>query len=133
MSTSCGTCVHWHQPRDDFATAVHYAPDETHRWEAVEERQEREDVLFGDCRGVPAGFDMDMSDPTPLAVVVDGSHYRATLFTRAEFGCRLWSDKEDVDGPCVCGHSHARGSACGCGCPMWMESAEDAVSGGDQP
>lgn len=95
---NCGTCVKWKSPdkRVDYTNAVSFTSGGD--WEETYEQQEKADKLFGVCEGVRPGFDLDATDPLPMATVVDGSQYLATLFTRAEFYCALYSDKEEDRG-----------------------------------
>lgn len=92
MSGACGDCAHWGHPRDDWmtvATAERAAVLVDRK--AAYEKAERVDQEYGQCNGVPMG-PVDADDP-PLATVLDGSLYKAILFTRAGFGCALWKAK----------------------------------------
>lgn len=96
--SECGNCLHWRRPEDrgDYTTAVSFQDDE---WSDDAEdglggyvRGDAEDREYGECRLIPEGWDLP-DGPAPLAVVRDGSNYRADLFTKADFGCVLWEEK----------------------------------------
>jgi hypothetical protein len=95
-ASTCGACQHWRRPeeRSGYGNAVSYRDDE---WDDDADdgfggprRGSADDHLFGECLGVPEGWDLPNDGPAPLAATRDGSNYRAVLFTRAEFGCVLW-------------------------------------------
>ena len=92
----CETCKFWKRPeyRTAYNNAVRYRYSSLERWEEASERSDRDDTLFGLCMKIQMGVDLPMDRPTPLATTMDGSGYRADLFTRAEFGCVLWEEKE---------------------------------------
>ena len=81
---TCDGCRHWLRPeeRTDFYDAVTFAD-----YRMNSDEVER---TYGICRAVVQGWDLP-SGPTPVAVVRDGSDYRASLFTKPEFGCVLFS------------------------------------------
>ena len=74
----CGTCLNWKPPtkRNDFSSLPN-------------------DLLYGLCMKIEmseSGVE-ELENP-PLAVTLDGSYYKADLFTRAEFGCVLHETTE---------------------------------------
>lgn len=95
LQMNCGTCKYWKPPseRTGYGNAV------TLEWKAVEDFDEREELLteadrqFGFCRKIDMGQDVDPKN-LPMATVRDASDYSATLYTQAEFGCRLWEAAE---------------------------------------
>lgn len=99
LETNCGSCKHWMPPseRSDFITVVEYDYDLLSRevQHAASQRTEEDDKLFGVCGKIKLGRNISMDDPTPLAVTMDGSEYKADLYTQAEFGCRLWEAAQD--------------------------------------
>ena len=96
----CKSCKFWTKPEDrtDFTNAVRYINDS---WDENPDSEvewikgDVDDKKFGICSGIQEGFGMGVEDPLPLAVVRDGSDYKATPYTQAEFGCVLW-EKRDV-------------------------------------
>lgn len=88
----CKTCAHWlpNTERADYSTVVHYLRRHGEDYDVAYERNEQDDQLFGQCRAINLGEDLDPDQPAPLAVTQDGSNYRAELFTQAEFGCVMW-------------------------------------------
>ncbi len=98
--SACGTCEHWnaYDKRTDYFNAVSFVGDKWSDEGGVEGfggyiYGDKADLLFGRCEGVVEGWDHDPNEPLPLAVVRDGSEYRAVLYTRAEFSCALWKAK----------------------------------------
>jgi hypothetical protein len=88
----CRTCKHWEKPEDrtGFGNAVSYQDDE---WDYDLDDYARggvDDKLFGTCLKIPLGAYLSSDEPAPLAVTLDASSYRSTVFTQAEFGCVLW-------------------------------------------
>lgn len=79
---NCGACKHWKRRDEDFAEVVGYGGRD---WNAAEVSEA--DRLYGHCEKIDMG-PVDLEE-LPLATVMDGSQYRADLFTRAEFGCAL--------------------------------------------
>jgi hypothetical protein len=71
----CGSCTWWEQ-RTDFKTVYN---------EDVDQKYRR-------CEIVPMAEPYETPpDPLPLAVAMDGSEYRADLYTLADFGCVQWA------------------------------------------
>lgn len=82
MST-CDTCKHWGdkvEPPEDVVDT-----DWTERASTRELRR---------CNAVPFYYDPEAK--AVAACVRDGSGYRASLLTRAEFGCVLHAPKEEL-------------------------------------
>lgn len=98
MSGTCSTCVHWKPPteRDGFGDALPlHGYSNAADWGRIQTRQREVDRLFGECREIRLRDDMTVDDPVPLATVRDGSDYMAPLYTQAEFGCALWSERDE--------------------------------------
>lgn len=85
-----GPSVHWHG-NPAILDEVEDDPDRLQRVEKMATAVER---LYGTCAGVE--FLLTEVDPkkAPLAFTEDGSEYRAVLFTRPEFGCALWEERQ---------------------------------------
>lgn len=67
-----------------------YREDESMEDESA--RQVAVERLYGTCQAVveiPRNEDFEPPNTPPIAFTMDGSHYSASLHTRAEFGCVL--------------------------------------------
>jgi hypothetical protein len=86
---ACRSCRHWEHPRSDFTQTVEPAFGEstTETWKAAGEA----DQTYGSCLKIQMG--PALLDELPLAICMDGSQYKADLFTQAGFGCALWEEK----------------------------------------
>jgi len=90
VNGTCGGCLHWVRDRTDFVMVVETLPP----WNDEQEAEaSRRDLLYGRCEAISMG---PVSTPTdPLAVAMDGSGFRAEIYTLAEFGCVLFKGKAD--------------------------------------
>lgn len=96
---SCGTCRHW-TPVDHGGMGYSATYIESESWEDESARQVAVEGLYGTCQAVveiPDAQDFEPPNTPPIAFTMDGSHYTASLHTRAEFGCVLHEPKEATD------------------------------------
>lgn len=98
--SSCATCRHWIPPteREGYGNVVRFDPG---RWASTEERTalyaaaDEADKLYGRCAAITLQTDLPFGEPVPLAVAMDGSEYKADLYTQAEFFCAMWETRTD--------------------------------------
>lgn len=91
LMITCRTCRHWKRPedRDGYQNVVQGA----WRGDTTPSPADEADRLFGECTGIEMG-PAELPNP-PLAVVMDGSNFMATLFTQADFGCVFGTERAD--------------------------------------
>jgi hypothetical protein len=100
VESTCVSCQHWTPPteRTEFKTTVEPVwsfedhPDAAREMDKRQADADEKDRLFGHCEAIQMG-PASAGEALPLALTLDGSGYMADLFTRAEFGCALWTPK----------------------------------------
>jgi hypothetical protein len=87
----CGMCKYWQRPghRNDFRDVVRMADDPRPFQERYDEYLQLE-TQYGKCTGIQMPPQRRQGDPLPLAVTMDGSDYKADLYTLPNFGCMLY-------------------------------------------
>lgn len=92
----CSTCQHWTPPseRTDFGHAVTIRSAADHYDKVLSEAayaaETEADKTFGICKAIDL-CELTHGEPIPLATTRDASDYIATLYTRPEFGCAMWT------------------------------------------
>ena len=106
MNERCGTCKHWDDTHDDWRSGLTLMLKEGEKHDdrydassAYQQRTAEIEKQYGVCKEIgllEGGEEVDGDDP-PLAYTKDGSDYKATLYTKNDFGCVEWERKPDGD------------------------------------
>lgn len=91
----CGTCKHWSAPTG-FSDAIHVEWRDEEEYDDYAAREQAVAGMYRICKAVPENPDDASPGPLPLAAVTDGSGYKATFWTSAEYGCVLHEPQEDA-------------------------------------
>lgn len=97
MNGTCSSCTHWTQ--DDEGSSVTPLPVSYGDGSDYFERVAARNADVGLCNAAVFAPDVELDDPVPLLMVRDGSDYRASLYTRRDFGCLLHEQRSTSDTP----------------------------------
>lgn len=92
---TCQTCHYW-KKQDGDGGRIEPLPIQYADGSDYEARKEARNVDVGLCYAAVFAPDVQYDDPVPPLMVQDGSDYRASLFTRRDFGCVLHEEAPDA-------------------------------------